>query len=110
SAWSTGGRVLAGCAGGALLYWGVRERKALSKFGVAIAEEVQHAFERGFAKAVDEAKEGAEAAQNELAEAADTAVKGVEEGVQWAGSTGSDGIDQYTQMRNRQSDMAGTAH
>jgi hypothetical protein len=102
--------VLAGCAGGALLYWGVRERKALGKFGVAIAEEVQQVFERNFHKGVDAAKEAAEVAEEGLADAAESAAKTVEDGIQWAASGGSDVIDEYKQVRNRQSDVAGAAH
>lgn len=101
SAWGTTGRVLGACAGGALLLWGVRERKALGDFGVAVAEEFQRAMDRHLREGLDEAKDTAGAAGEGLSDAAQRAGKKVEEGVEWAESASADVIEEYAQKRRR---------
>jgi osmotically-inducible protein OsmY len=100
-AWGTTGRVLGACAGGALLFWGIRERKALGDFGMAIAEEFQRAMERNLRDGMDEAKDTAESAGEGLSDAAQRAGKKVEEGVEWAESASADVIEEYAQQRRR---------
>jgi hypothetical protein len=102
SGWSTTGRVLGACAGGALLFWGVRERKALGEFGMSIAEEFQRAMERNLREGFDdEAKDTAQAAGEGMSEAAQRAGRKVEEGVEWAESASADVIEEYAQKRRR---------
>lgn len=119
SGWSTSGRVLAGCAGGALLFWGVRERKALGELGVTVAEEIQRALGRNLREGFDAAKQTVDAAEEGLSGAARTAAKKVDEGVEWADSTSSSVMEEYAQKRGRPSeradraeraDVASTAH
>lgn len=99
--WGTTGRVLGACAGGALLFWGVRERKALGEFGMAVAEEFQRAMEHKLREGFDEAKDTIEAAGEGVSEAAQQAGKKVEEGVEWAESASADVIEEYAQKRRR---------
>jgi hypothetical protein len=102
SGWGVTARVLAGCAGGALIFLGIRERKALGEIGTAIAEEVQRVMEQNLrhdfaddaADAVDEVKEGA-------ADVASAAAKKVDEGMEWAESKSSEVIEEYAQKRRR---------
>lgn len=101
SAWGTTGRVLAGCAGGALLIWGVRERRALGEFGMGIAEEFQRAMERSLHGRFDDAKDTAEAAGEGMSEAAQKAGQKMEEGVEWAESASAEVIEEYAQKRRR---------
>lgn len=103
SGWSITGRVLAGCAGGALVFWGIRERKALGEFGVAIAEEFQRAMERNLRHGfdADAAEDAVDAAKEGVADAADAAARKVEEGMEWAESASSDVIEEYAQKRRR---------
>lgn len=115
SGWSTSGRVLAGCAGGALLYWGVRERKALSEFATNVADEVRHALEearhvmeRYLRDGSGTAKDSGESAEAGAKDAARAAERKVEEGVQWAETTASNVRDEYAHKRDRQSEMANT--
>ncbi|HEY0938620.1 MAG TPA: hypothetical protein VGE08_00865 [Steroidobacter sp.] len=110
SGWSTTGRVLAGCAGGALLYFGVRERKTLGEIATAIAEEVRHVMERNLQEGFDAAKDTVAAAEEGLAGTARTAAKKVDEGMEWAEAKSSDVMEEYAQKRGRQPDIAGTAH
>jgi hypothetical protein len=100
-AWGTTGRVLGACAGGALLFWGIRERKALGDFGMAVAEEFQRAMERNLREGFDEAKDTAETAGEGLSDAAQKAGRKVEEGVEWAESASADVIEEYAQKRRR---------
>ena len=109
SAWGTTGRVLGACAGGALLFWGIRERKALGEFGVAIAEEFQRAMEHNVREGADKAKDTAQAAGDELSDAAQQAGRKVEEGVEWAESASADVIEEYAQKRRR-SNVADATH
>lgn len=106
SGWGVTGRVLAGCAGSALIFWGIRERKALGEFGLSIAEEVQRAVERnlrhGFADDGEE-KEG-------VADVADAAARKAEEGMEWAESKSSEVIEEYAQKRRRSSGAADPTH
>lgn len=101
SGWGTTGRVLGACAGGALLFWGVRERKALGDFGVAVAEEFQRAMDRNLREGLDAAKETAESAGDGVSDAAQRAGRKVEEGVEWAESASADVIEEYAQKRRR---------
>lgn len=101
SGWGTTGRVLGACAGGALLFWGIRERKALGDFGMAVAEEFQRAMERNLRDGFDEAQDTAETAGEGLSEAAQKAGKKVEEGVEWAESASAEVIEEYAQKRRR---------
>jgi len=107
--WGTTGRVLGVCAGGALLVWGIRERKALGEFGAAVAEEFQRAMEHSLREGFDEAKGTAEAAGEGLSNAAREAGKKVEEGVEWAESASADVIEEYAQKRRR-SNVADATH
>lgn len=107
SGWGVTGRVLAGCAGGALIFWGIRERKALGEFGQTIAEEIQHALERhGFA---DDLKETVEAAKEGASDLADAAANKAQEGMEWAESKSSEVIEEYAQKRRR-ANAADSAH
>jgi hypothetical protein len=99
SGWGVTGRVLAGCAGSALVFWGVRERKALGEFGMAIAEEVQRAMERNLRHGFD-----GDAAKEGVADVADAASRKVEEGMEWAESKSSEVIEEYAQKRRRSAD------
>lgn len=103
--WNTTGRVLAGCAGGALLYWGVRERKALGEWAVAIAEDVQRAVDRNLREGLEEGRdtvnEAVDAAEEGLADAVRSTASKAEEGVDWAESASSDVIEEYAQKRRR---------
>jgi gas vesicle protein len=114
STWSTGSRVLAGCAGGALLYWGVKERKALGEFAATVADEVRHAMERYLREAPDAVKEGIEAAEAQASDGARTATRKVEEGTregaQWAETNASNVMDEFAQKRSRQPGMAESTH
>lgn len=101
SGWGTTGRVLGACAGGALLFWGVRERKALGEFGMAVAEEFQRAMPRNLREGLDAAKDTAQAAGDGLSDAAQRAGGKVEEGVEWAESASADVIEEYAQKRRR---------
>jgi hypothetical protein len=60
--WSLAGRVFAGATGCALVFWGIKERKALGEFGAAAwkltrkeleekADEIRHAIESGIEEA-----------------------------------------------------------
>jgi hypothetical protein len=109
SGWSTTGRVLAGCAGGALIFWGVRERKALGEFGVAVAEELQRALERNLREGFDTAKETVDAAEEGLAKTGRAAAKKVDEGLDWAEAASSEVVEEYAQRR-RQPDAAESTH
>lgn len=97
--WGITGRVLAGCAGGALLIWGIRERKALGEFGMAIAEEFQHAMDRNLREGFDDTRQTAEDAGEGMSDRARRAGKKVEEGMDWAESASSDVIEEYAQKR-----------
>lgn len=108
--WSTTGRVLAGCAGGALLYWGVRERKTLGEIAASVAEEVRHVMERNLREGFDAAKDTVVAAEEGLAGAARTTAKKVDEGMDWAEAKSSDVMEEYAQKRGRQPDVAGATH
>jgi gas vesicle protein len=114
SAWSTGSRVLAGCAGGALLYWGVKERKALGEFAATVADEVRHVMERYLREGPETVKESIEAAEEKASDVARTATRKVEEGAregaQWAEANASNVIDEYAQKRSRQPGMAESTH
>ncbi|HEY5759066.1 MAG TPA: hypothetical protein VIU34_24740 [Steroidobacter sp.] len=102
SGWGVTGRVLAGCAGGALVFWGVRERKALGEFGMAIAEEVQRAMERNLRHGFDDdMKDTVDAAKEGVGDVADAASRKVEEGMEWAESKSSEVIEEYAQKRRR---------
>ncbi|WP_129777908.1 hypothetical protein [Peristeroidobacter soli] len=103
SGWGITGRVLAGCAGGALVFWGIRERKALGEFGAAIAEEFQRAMERNLREGfdADDAKEAVDAAKEGAADVAEAAGRKVDEGMEWAESASSDVIEEYAQKRRR---------
>jgi hypothetical protein len=109
SAWGTTGRVLGACAGGALLFWGIRERKALGEFGVAIAEEFQRAMDHNVREGLDAAKDTARAAGEGLSDAVQSASGKVEEGVEWAESASADVIEEYAQKRRR-SNVADATH
>ncbi|WP_129645279.1 hypothetical protein [Peristeroidobacter agariperforans] len=109
SAWGTTGRVLGACAGGALLIWGIRERKALGEFGVAVAEEFQRAMDHDGRGGLRAAKDTAQAAGEELSDAARRAGNKVEEGVEWAESASADVIEEYAQKRRR-SNAADATH
>jgi hypothetical protein len=110
SAWGTTGRVLGACAGGALLFWGIRERKALGDFGVAVAEEFHRAMDRGgLREGLDEAKDTVQQAGDGLSDAAQRVGRKVEEGVEWAESASADVIEEYAQKRRR-SGAADAAH
>lgn len=99
--WGTTGRVLGACAGGALLLWGIRERKALGEFVSAIGEEAQRAMERNLREGADVAKDTASAAKEGLSDAAQQAGKKVEEGMEWAESASADVIEEYAKKRHR---------
>lgn len=107
--WGTTGRVLAGCAGSALVFWGIRERKALGEFGVAIAEEFQRAMERNLREGfdADAAKDAVDAAKESVA---DAAAKKADEGMDWAESKSSEVIEEYAQKRRRQPNVADATH
>ncbi|GFE82685.1 hypothetical protein GCM10011487_46850 [Steroidobacter agaridevorans] len=109
SGWGTTGRVLGACAGGALLFWGIRERKALGEFGVAVAEEFQRAMDHNVREGLDAAKDTAQAAGEGLSHAAQRAGRKVEEGVEWAESASADVIEEYAQKRRR-SNVADAPH
>jgi len=109
SAWGTTGRVLGACAGGALLFWGIRERKALGDFGVAVAEEFHRAMDRNLREGLDEAADSAQRAGEGLSDAAQRAGRKVEEGVEWAESASADVIEEYAQKRRRPN-VADAAH
>jgi hypothetical protein len=111
SGWSITGRVIAGCAGGALVFWGIRERKALGEFGTAIVEEFQHAMERNLREGfdADDARDAVDAAKEGVADAAEAAGKKVEEGMEWAESASSEVIEEYAQKRRR-SNVADATH
>lgn len=110
SGWGVTGRVLAGCAGSALVFWGIRERKALGEFGMAIAEEVQRAMERNLRHGFDDdVKDTVDAAKEGVADVADAASRKVEEGVEWAESKSSEVIEEYAQKRRR-SNAADATH
>jgi hypothetical protein len=108
SGWGVTGRVLAGCAGSALVFWGIRERKALGEFGMAIAEEVQRAMERNL-RHDDDVNDTVPAAKESVADVADAAARKVEEGMEWAESKSSEVIEEYAQKRRR-SNAADATH
>lgn len=110
SAWGTTGRVLGMCAGGALLLWGVRERKALGDFGVAVAEEFHRAMDRGgLREGLEQARDTVQEAGEGLSDTAQRVGKKVEEGVEWADSASADVIEEYAQKRRR-SNVADATH
>ncbi|MFC4313564.1 hypothetical protein ACFPN2_31110 [Steroidobacter flavus] len=111
SGWSITGRVLAGCAGSALVFWGIRERKALGEFGSAIAEEFQRAMERNLREGfdADDASDAVDAAKEGVGDVAEAAGKKAEEGMEWAESASSDVIEEYAQKRRR-SNVADATH
>lgn len=110
SAWGTTGRVLGACAGGALLFWGIRERKALGDFGVAVAEEFHRAMDHsGVREGLDQAQDTVREAGDGLSDAAQRVGKKVEEGVEWAESASADVIEEYAQKRRR-SNVADATH
>jgi hypothetical protein len=104
--WSKAGRVLAGCAGGALLIWGVRERKAVGEFGVTVAEALRRAAEQSFKTA----KETVAAAEEGLSDAARSAADKVDDGMEWAESASNEAVEQYGKARRRAADIGGAAH
>ena len=106
SGWSTTGRVLAGCAGGALVYWGVRERKALGQLATVIAEDIQRAVERNLREGFD-AKETVEAGERDLGDVVPATANKAEEGRDWAESASADVIEEYAQRRR---DIADATH
>jgi hypothetical protein len=107
--WGTTGRVLGAFAGGALLFWGIRERRALGEFGSAVAEEFHRAMDGKLREGLERAKGSARAAGDGLSDAAQTAGNKAEEGVEWAESTSADVIEEYAQKRRR-SNVADATH
>ena len=105
----TTARVLGACAGGALLVWGIRERKALGDFGTAVVEEFQHAKERNQSEGFDTVRDAVGAAGKGLSDAAQNVEKKVEQGVEWAESASADVIEEYAQKRRR-SNVADATH
>jgi len=99
SGWGIAGRVLAGCAGGALLFWGIRERKALGEFGAAILDEFQRAMDGNLRHGFDEVRQSAEDAGEGMSEMAQRGGRKMEEGMDWAESASSDVIEEYAQQR-----------
>ncbi len=104
--WSTAGRVLAGCAGGALLIWGIRERKALGEFGSRVAGEFQRAMERNLREGfdTDTAKDAVHSVKEGVAEMGEAAAKKLDDGMEWAESASSEVIEDYAQKRRRQAE------
>lgn len=114
SGWGTTGRVLAGCAGGALLYWGVRERKALGEIAAVIAEDVHRVLERNLReRSSDElhsAEQTIDTAAAGVGDAVRTAANKVDEAVDWAESASSDVMEEYAQSRRQHSGLAEATH
>jgi hypothetical protein len=61
--WSVAGRLFAGATGCALLFWGVRERKALGEFGTSVGQKIRRASKVGLDEAKDAIDRGIDAAE-----------------------------------------------
>lgn len=111
SGWSVAGRVLAGCAGTALVVWGVRERKALGEFGASVGRTIARISKEELARlsaAAEEAMEGAEGIAERTGEAIPEAAAAVQATAQekveeWADSA----RERKAQSRRRQTEPDG---
>jgi hypothetical protein len=104
SGWSIAGRVAAGCAGCALIAWGILEREKLREFGASVGNRLAHhssdLLERGeFAM-----RQAGATARGALHEATEEVTSTARHGTDWAAGAARD-----AQMRFRQGDGASGA-
>lgn len=105
SGWKIAGRVLGVCASGALLVWGVRERKAVGAFGASVGHTLWRISKQELDRGIDATDQSIRESEETLAEAADSAHDKVEEGVQWAEAARDATLDKYAQARRRSAEI-----